>query len=232
MAAPVKTTIQLPTEAGNNGKKIQVQSEVIGADTVHAHFYIPRSRRKLLGVYGFAHALLSVQAAAHTNNTQGFWWLQVPIGSTIRARLRRLGFQYSMVTELDHLTAPRIVATRFTFTGTASGATVTPAKRLVSSPTGDSSDAAAVAQMRTAITGMTCTYETGHWFSALTPAFLVTTSGIVFAESRQSLEPNDEEEFFDIGAGEGIVLWQLDAGTASDGRRFLSWGRWDEYDNA
>jgi hypothetical protein len=232
VAAPVKTFVQLPLDTGNTGKKIQTQQEVIGADTVLAHYFIQRSAKKIVSRWGFVSALTSVQASAHANNTGGFLWIPVPIGASVRCRLRKLALQITMATEVDHLTAPRIVVTRFTFTGAPAGATLGQSRVAVSAPTGGAADAAPVASVRTAITGMTCTYETGYFWSAMVPSFGLTTSGIFFADSRQILDPNDEEEFLDFGPGEGLVIWQPDAGTATDGRRFVITGRFDEYDNA
>jgi hypothetical protein len=231
MAAPAKTFIQLPADSGNTGKKVQAQQEVVGADTVLAHYFIQRSAKKIVSRWGFVSALNSVQASAHANNTGGFLWIQVPIGSAIRCRLRKLALQITSVLEVDYLTAPRIALTRFTFTGTASGATVGQSRVAVSAPTGGAADAAPVAQVRTAITGMTCTYEAGYYWSAMVPVLGLTTSGMFWADSRQVLDPNDEDEFLDFGPGEGLVIWQPDAGTASDGRRFVVTGRFDEYDN-
>jgi hypothetical protein len=232
MAAPTAGFVQLPLDTGNTGKKVQAQTEVIGADAVYAHYFIPRSNRKIVAVHGFVSALQSVQASAQANNTGGFLWFQNPAGSVVRTRIRKLVLQFSSITELDHLTVPRVALTRFTFTGTASGATLATSKRRVSAPAGGVADAALVSTIRTAITGMTCAYEAGYYWSATVPGLLLTTSGLIFADSRQIFEPTDEEEFFDFGPGEGAVLWQPDAGTASDGRRFTATGRLDEYDNA
>lgn len=219
MAGPVAGLVQLPSDSGNTGKKIQTQSEVIGADTVHAHYFVPRSRRKILGLHRFVTALQSVQASAQNGTSTGFWWMQVPSGAAIRARLRRLSVEFSMVTELDHLTVPRIALAK-----TASGAVLTPMRR-------HTSDAAPVADIRTAVTGMTVSLGALGW-SIIAPSHTLTTSGVTWNWSFGEMEPQDEEAFPDIGPAEGLLLYQPDAGTASDGRRFGCSGLWDEYDNA
>lgn len=232
MAAPVKTMIQLPTDAGNTGKKVQTQSEVQGADTVHSHFYVPRSRRKLAGVYMSVSAVQSVVAAAHTNNTGGFLWLQLPAGSTVAMRLRRLTLSFSATNTTVMPTVPRIMINRFSFTGTASGATQSVAKRMQTAVTGDTVDAAMVTQIRTAITGMTCTYEAAGIWGTTTPASQLLTSGYGFAGFKDEFDPVSEDEYPIITAGEGLVLWQPDAATASDSRRFTAHFLMDEFDNA
>lgn len=223
MAAPILTDIRLPDDSGNTGKRVQTQSESIGGNTVHAHYYIQRSRRKLLGLHRFVTALNSVQASATNGTTTGFWWLHVPVGSSINLRLRRLYTEFSMITELDHLTVPRIALAKFTFTGTASGATITP----MLSKTGMT---APVGSLRTASTGLTVTLGALGW-NAIVPSYTLTTSGLAWSWSRSEFEPDDEESFMDIAPGEGLVLYQPDAGTATDGRRFTCAGLWDEYDN-
>jgi len=225
MSAPVVGNVRLPDDSANTGKKIQTQSETIGADIVHAHYFVTRSRRKLVGIYNFGTALQSVQAAAQDAVATGFLWWQLPAGATVRARLRHLSLAFSCLTEVDHLTTPRVVLARFTFTGTASGANVAAALR-------HSLDTAMASFLRTAVTGMTVTLGNVA-FASIVPALLLTTSGLVFATSEaQEFRPTDEEDYLDIAPGEGFVLYQPDAGTTTDGRRFTVRGRIDEYDNS
>jgi hypothetical protein len=190
--------------------------------TVHRTMVSLKSKRKILGIHPFTMALQSVVAAAHNGTATGFAWLQMPAGLT-RARLRRLEIAFSQVaTETDHLTAPRIVLARFTFTGVASGTEKLPAQRRTD-------DAAPVAHLRTAMTDMTVSVGEPAW-AAITPSFLLTTSGIAIpSPAPQVFAPTDEDDFLDIKEGEGLLLYQADAGTASDGRRFKVSGAWDEY---
>lgn len=225
MAAPIASKIILPLDTANSGPKVQTQTEVIGANIVHAHYFIQRSRQKLFGIYGAVPTVGSVQASAQNVTSSAFWWLQMPVGGTVRARLRRLALAFTIAGEADMQSVPRIAIARFTFTGTASGAVVTPSKR-------KSSDATPTAILRTAMTGMVITLDALLW-AALVPTFGITTSGAAFAASAESrFDPTDEEDFFDIGAGEGLALYQPDAGTASDTRRFLASLAFDEYDAA
>jgi len=231
MAAPVANKIILPVDTGNTGKNVRTQTRVVGSDTVHEHFHIPISRREIKGIYGFsATAPAAVQAAAQNGTTTGFFWLEMPVGATKRGRLRRFSvmFDWGAVPTVDILTLPRIALARFTFTGAASGAQITPAKR-------NPGDDANVATIRTASTGMTVTL--GAIFQATFAPFIdfATAAGInVQPHEVTELIPAGlfEDEWPDYGPGEGLVLYQPDAGTASDPRRFNFRGVCDEYDNS
>jgi hypothetical protein len=235
MAAPVAASVTIPSDSGNTGKKIQTQSEVIGSDTVHAHFFIPRQKAKVLGVYRAASAALqSVQAAAQNGTSTAFLWAHVPTavsGKKVRLRQLRIEFQNVGVTSMP--TVPRIGVARFTFTGTASGATQAGAKLDASAPT-------PVLDQRTAVTGLTVTLDPspGSLLSVtLVPAGLLAGTAASFAPHPSSVQwlmdgAAEEDEYLVLSPGEGVVLYQLDAGTASDSRRFAYSLVWDEIDTA
>lgn len=229
MAGPVAGFVQLPTDSGNAGKKIQTQSEIIGADTVHSHYFVQRSRRKIVGVYlAAATGAVSVQATAQNGTSTGHFWFEVPTGASIHARIRKfeITYDWGVVPAADVTTLPRTALTRFTFTGAASGASITPARR-------KSDDAANVGNVRTAVTGMTVTVGAVAWMSLAPFVDFATAVGInMSARNTENYEPLDEEAFLDIAPGEGVLLYQPDAGTASDLRRFGWILRWDEYDSA
>lgn len=227
MAAPLAAYIQNPLDSGNIGKKLHTQSEVVGTDTVHAINVIRRSRRKLLGLYTFASATQTVQVTGHDGVTTAFFWLENPVGATTNARLRRLQLTFNAgATEADRLTFPRIGLYRMTFTGTASGATLAVAKRR-------SDDAAAVAAIRTAVTGMTVTVGNEVWLT-MVPVLSLTTAGQMWGGGPVARfnAQDDEEDYIVLAAGEGVILAQVDAGTASESRRFIATGLFDEYDAA
>lgn len=222
MAGPIPSYIALPLDTGNTGKLIQSQSEFIGGQTVHAHYFIPRSNRKVLGRYYFSHALQSVQASAHNGSTTAFWWLDNPGTGSVRARLRKLAIAISDIGEADMLSIPRLQISVGTFTGLATGTAVVPAKRRLTDPTN-------VANMRITSAGWTPVLGAGI-ASWIVPPFRLTTSGAVQMVASYEFDPVDEEDLPDLGSGEYLALWQPDAGTASDTRRFTVCGEWDEYD--
>lgn len=225
MAAPAAAHVRNPDDTSNTGKKMQTQSETIGADSVHASYVIARQRRKILGQYFFASTLQSVQATAHDGTSTGFFWLENPVGSAVKARLRQLRLHGTILGEADMQSVPRIAIARFTFTGTASGSALTLAKRYTA-------DAANVANIRSAVTGMTVTVGGLVW-TTIVPAFGITTSGAAMPSFIDEFRPSaHEEELLDLDAGEGLLIYQPDNGTASDTRRFTVTGCWDEYDDA
>jgi hypothetical protein len=222
MAAPVASYVQLPSDTGNTGKKVRTQTRVVGADTVHEHFFIPISQRSKLGLYHFSSGKLTVQASAHNGTTTGFLWWVNAAGSGVKAALRRLNIQTNFVTSLSTPTAPRLLFTRFTATGTPSGAQITPAKR-------GSSDAANVTTLRTASTGLTVTLVADVF--ATLPAVTAGTAGLMFmAPTQQEMVPQDEDGYPILLAGEGIVGYQPDAGTASDTRVWVVNGSFEEFE--
>ena len=54
MAAPIANKIILPDDSGNTGKKVRTQTRVVGADTVHEHFFVQgrRAEGRLVGYVG------------------------------------------------------------------------------------------------------------------------------------------------------------------------------------
>lgn len=225
MAAPTLTHVRNPDDSANLGKRMQTQSETIGADVVHAAYVITRRRRKILGQYFFASTLQSVQATAHDGTATGFFWLENPVGSAVKARLRQVRMKMTILGEADMQSVPRIALARFTFTGAATGAALTLAKRYTA-------DAANVANLRSAVTGMTVTVG-GLLWTTLVEAYGITTSGAAMPASIDEFRPSvDDEEIPDFDAGEGVLIYQPDAGTAADTRRLTITGCWDEYDDS
>ena len=225
MAGPVATFVQLPTDAGNTGKKVRTQSLVVGPDTVHHHFFVPTSVRKVVGMYYFNSGILTGHTTAHNGTGTAYFWLEMPTGQSIRARLRRMRVILNNGASIgaDVTTISRYALARFTFTGAASGATITPAKRHLTS------DTANVANIRTASTGMTITLGAIAW-STINPAIEFTTSGIFGIATEYVWDPVVEDEYMDIGSGEGLLFYGPDAGVAQWRLSFN--GVWDEYDNA
>lgn len=228
MAAPVASYIKLPDDTGNTGKKVRTQTRTVGSDTVHEHFIVPISARKINGVYNATATLYTVAASAQNGTTAAIGWLVCPTSATVNVRLRevRVSFTNAVATAIDHATAPRIGVQRATFTGTASGASLTPAKRA----TADSNAQCAV---YTASTGLTISLVANAivW-AAIAPGADITTSGVLSMPSIQSVwAPVSEDEFIELVPGEALAIYQIDAGTTSDQRRALVTLRWDEVDN-
>jgi hypothetical protein len=214
MAAKIANKVILPLDTGNTGKMVRTVTTVVGADTVHEHYFIPSSKRNVLGAYRFDGGKYTVQASAQNGTTTGYWWLINPAGSTILVALHRIQIVQNFSTSLATPTMPRLEISRITFTGTASGAAETYAQR-------DSTDAAAQSTLRTASTGLSVTLGNAFW-STLVP-FTAGTAAWQFNVPFLSefLEDGEVGQMI-LRPGEGIVLWQPDAGTASDTRQFVT----------
>ena len=225
MAGPVAGFVQLPLDTGNTGKKVRTVSLVVGADTVHHHFFVQAREKKVLGTYRAGLAQVTILAAAQNGTSTGFLWAHMPTAITGKsARIRRLRVESQHSTALATPTAPRITAVQFTFTGTASGAAVAAIEN-------DRLGPAAVLDLRTAVTGLTPSLVgslgTAGIVGALTAvgAYAPRTIDIVDAATEEDCWPV-------IAPGEGIVIYQDVAGTTSDTRKANISLLWDEIDTA
>lgn len=225
MAAPVADKIILPLDTGNTGKKKRTQTRVVGADTVHSDFIVLDTVRNILGTYYATTGTIAFPTAAHNGTTTGYAWLYNPVGSAVKMAISRcvIESQFTVLTAVD-VTVPRQAMSLFTFSGTGSGAQVLPAKR-------DSTDAAAVGQLRTAMTGLTISL--GNMIKADFPAVLATAASATIQAHpspyvSSELDPGEDSQII-LRAGEGVVFWSADASTTAN-RRFSADIRWIEFE--
>jgi len=223
VAAPIADKIILPLDTGNTGKKVRTQTRVIGADTVHEHFFIPISARSTLGIYWATVPYFTPPTTVQNGVTTGAWWLFVPIGSAMRTAVRRWSAMMNLVVAAIDLVAGEFRYSLFTFTGTASGAQITPGKR-------DSTDVAPVTNLRTASTGLTVTlvatiYEEMGAVIASATAVGPGLPAIVGNERN----PGDEKTEITLRPGEGVVEWSALALTTANRRRTTNVA-WEEYE--
>jgi hypothetical protein len=218
MAAPISAFAQLPSDSGNTGKKMRTQSRIIGADTVHEHFFVQSSTREMLGSYVAHSGVNLVQASAQTFPT-AFWWFINPVGNTTKIALTAIEIITQLGSALAAPTSPRLLIASFTFTGTASGAQITPGKL-------DSTYPATTASLRTASTGLTIT-KVADLICAL-PIASATAVGYTAPMMDEWFEDEEKNQII-LRAGEGVALYQPDAGTASDTRRIVTTLKWDEF---
>jgi len=225
MAGPIADKIILPLDTGNTGKKVRTQTRVVGADTVHEHFFIKNRQAQILGVYRVAMPQQTVLAAAQNGTATGFLWAHVPISVTNKwARIRRFYCSSQQSSALATPTAPRLILQKFTFTGTASGAALTAGKI-------DSSVPTPVLDLRTAVTGLNVALDVVMGsvgiMGALTAVGVFNPTDLNILDSGES-----EDEWLIIKPGQGFVLYQDVAGTTSDTRKFNPVLLWDEVDVA
>jgi hypothetical protein len=212
------SSIGMPPES--SGVQIHTRElTVAGPGVVQQEYVLPTSVRVTagLGVY-LAHAGVRVVTVAADTFPAGSWWLINPVGSVVKVALRTVTFCSQTGSALAVPTCPRFTLVAFTFTGTASGATVTPRKA-------DTTMVAATGSLRTASTGMTIT-RTQDVYNFL-PVNALTAAGGT-APQEQTVQPPEDEQVV-LAAGEGVVLTQATAGTTSDTRRTVTNLVWAEY---
>lgn len=219
MPAPTPSFIQLPVDTGNTGKKVRTQTRVVGPDTVHEHFFVQESPRELVGVYHAATVVQSVQAAAQNGTTTGFVWFFVT-SPILKVALRRIEAHFGGAAATATVTVPRIAVQRMTYTGAPTGAQINPV-------VARSGDPGATSSLRIASIGATPVLG-AFAYNFLPPNFL-TAVGATDGPLRE-YEPLNEEGQLVFVNGEGFVVYQPDAGTASDPRRFVLNIAWEEFE--
>lgn len=165
-----------------------------------------------------AHTGKSTVTAAADGATVGRFWLINPVGSTILIEVRRVEFSSAPIAATAFVTSPRITVERVTFTGTASGAQITPAVR-------DTAEVALQGSLRTASTGLTLTAGAVAYGFTVVPILTAVGAAVPML---QEWEPNEAGRLV-LRAGQGIVIRQADAGTVSDTRAFAINLAWAEF---
>jgi hypothetical protein len=225
MASPVAGLIQLPLDTGNTGKKKRTTTKVVGADTVHIDHVIVDDDVNYLGKHKVHSGILTIPTAAHNGTTTGHLFFFNPVGNTYKARITRLRETGQVVAGAVDLTAPRQLFARFTFTGTPSGALITPAKRATS-------DGASTCSLRTASTGATITLGAIFRHTGVPSIVATASSATVQTMFPPCIYPPydpEEGEAIELVAGEGVVLYSADASTTANRRLFSDWA-WEEFE--
>jgi hypothetical protein len=213
--------IQLP--ADSTGKKIRTQELTVGGNVVQQQYVIPNSIRVVSGVYIAHTGLHSVVASATNGTSTGFWWLYNPVGSAVKVALKRVEYSSGEGAAAATIaTAPRApLLTAFTFTGIPGGAAITPRKA-------DTSFATATALlMSTQVTSVVTLTQALYAFQTGIHCQSTSSGGPSVGLASDWIPPEDGQPI--LAAGEGIVAYQPDAGTASDPRRFITNIAWEEF---
>lgn len=225
MAAPVASYVQLPLDTPNTGKKNRTQTKVIGSNTVHEHFVVPVHDHTLIGRYvASSTANRAVSATSQTVTTSGYVFLHMSTSaSNVVGILREVGIGWSQSgTAVISQTAPTIAVAKYTFNTAHSGTTLDISKA-------QTTQTAASANVRSAPTGATITL--GNQVAAMAVPALVSTvgtyGGYVTVYKDDSMTRGYATEF---STGEGIVVYQPNAGTGSDTRVITIKLVWDEID--
>lgn len=221
--------VQLPLDTGNSGKQIKTVRKTESGVQYHRHVNIQERLGTILGVYtGDGGAVQAVQASAQNGTSTGYLWFHVPTavsGKSARVRSLRIKENTSAATPTMP-TQPRISLARATFTGTCSGAAITAVPM-------DTTQPSAASYVATAVTGLTITLGTILRSFLVPPFILAGTAANVqqTLNAEDDLIPWDDEDMWPVVApGQALVLYQPDAGTGSDIRKFTFSLIWDEID--
>jgi hypothetical protein len=185
------------------------------------------------GTYCLEGVIAALSATAHTLNTGGFFWAINPAASGKIIRIERVGIQINLTTAVaaGFPTAPRLAISRMAFTGTPSGAAVPTSGSASTINKFDNNYPTPVLDIRSAITGLTCTYG-AVMFSSMAPSMgvvgTVTASQVVGIPSDNEFEPRETDYELIIRPGEGFVIWQPEAGSTADTRKATFRIMWEE----
>jgi hypothetical protein len=224
MPAPLTTFIQLPSDSTNSGKMLRAESKVIAAQTVLEQFVVPVHALTVTGNYWSDPGPFAVIAGTQNGTSTGSFWLQNPVASTVTVLLKNVSIDVSANAATAAPTAPYISFQKFTFSGTASGASITS----LPYATGTT---ASQAIMRTAVTGMTVTLV--QEFASFDIPAILTAVGVYGGVKHTLIESPQayvRGQFLELAPGEGMLCYQPTAGTASDPRVFGVNVRWMEID--
>lgn len=207
----------LPTGANNIGT-VNLTDGTTGARVTGARELLITDTNRVKVATALLHSGRFTVTVAADAATAGRLWLINPIGSAVLLELRRVEFSSTPTAATAFATSPRVTVERVTFTGTASGAQITPALK-------DSTEAALVGSVRTASTGLTLT--AGAVAYGFTVASVMTAVGAA-VPSLMEWEPAENGRLV-LRAGQGVVIRQADAGTTSDTRSFAVNLAWSEF---
>ena len=227
MAAPLAAKITLPTDAGNTGPKVRTQTRVVGADTVHEHYFITGRQATVLTIYRLALVQATVLASAQNGTTAGMLFGHMPSSVSGKAmRLRRLSVSSQHSTALATPTAPRLLVRRFTSSGGLSGALLAPNLN-------DSLKHITPACLYSLANTGTTVVHVNIGFATCALAGALTAVGAYEPCYKDLLDPADDEDDWPVFyPGQGFVIYQDTAGTASDTRKFNILFLADEIDTA
>lgn len=179
-------------------------------------------RRSLRGLYYATSGAIAYTTAADAA-TGGDLWI-VNTSPTVIAYIREVRFT-SNIAALALLTAlPRIHMERITFTGTPSGAQITPARR-------DSTDLANTATVRTANTGMTIT--AGAVIKSFSPPSSDLIGGLLAANATSAVPVEqiflgDLDSYIVLRQNQGVVFRQATGGSLTENRVYQIDFNWEE----
>ena len=228
MAGPVAAFVQLPADSNNTGKKNRTQTKIVGANTVNEHFVVPSHSFTRTGYYILQTTGDVVAATSQTGTGSAFYWMNMStLAATTNAvaLIRKISVSYGIGGAIVISTAsPVLNFTKYTYNGAASSAaSVAPLANATGTP-------APLMSVITTSSGATITLVRDV-ANFVVPA-LVTTAGTYGGNAviYETADPYTRGTALELKSGEGLVIYQSQAGVGSDVRKFTAHIEWDEID--
>lgn len=221
MAAPVASYVQLPSDASNTGKLNRTQTKAVGSNTVHEHFVVPAPNYTRVGRYCY----MSTGAVVNASSGTQFDVMALSTSATQRAYIRHISVTWSQQGEsVVCETGPVILVTKCTYNTALTDATT---RAMLSYA---SSQSAPQVNIRSSSSGASLGTKIPFCGFAV-PAFVSTASAYGGSMTLYDVsDSNQTDNSVELKAGEALVVYQADAGTGSDVRKFTLRIVWDEVD--
>jgi hypothetical protein len=219
----VPSNIRLPDDTSNTGKRNRTQTRVVEGVTVHEHFVVPTRSYYRSGRYCYQSTGNTVQASSGSTS----FVLAMTTTATYRAIIRSIDVAWgqqgeSVVCE----TAPLVVVEKATYGTAISATTLAPALSFQSSST--------TAQVLPYVGSSGASAGTAKPFAGFIVPSLNSTAGTFggYATIYKGIDQYEQGSGLELKAGDLLRVFQADAGTASDVRKYTVRVEWDEYEYA
>lgn len=208
--ANIKSYVQVPVDAG--GKKLATALQTVGGDDVHLEYVVAQPfDYQITNVYSFSVGNETIGASADATNV-GRVYVENDPDSLVIIAVRKIHFTSQVNSALATPTGPFIAVKRFTFTGNSPSGSTIGACLMDTNMTAKNSNW----NVRYQSTGMVVTE--GVEVTGFYPIASLTAVG----NSTPVVDEWKPDPMYPliIRAGQGIMVQQVNAGTASDTRRF------------
>lgn len=194
----------------------RTRERTVGGNTAVEQFLLNEDDRQISFVGLYQSGVFTPANAAPGATTGNFYLVNNPASSVLVA-IRRVDFQWTVVS-VTGTAGIRFGLERFTTTTAATAAEAA----LVAADSAQAHDANV--KLVTASTGMTITNGVTAW-SLVAPTMILVGSPV---PNQHHFDPSQDGRII-LAPGEGVKLRQLDASTASDGRRLSVNFAWSEF---
>jgi len=221
MTAPVASYVQLPTDTSNSGKKNRTQTKVVGSDTVHEHFVVPAQNYTRTGRYVYQ----STGDTISSSSGKQYAVISMATNATAVASIKSIDVMWGTASTVNvACRGTMITFLKSTFNNAMTDATT----RAIASY--QTTQAAANLSVRSSSSGASLGTQIPVT-AFYVPAQMTTVSVYGgFQNILNSPEQYHRASCLELNPGEALVVFQQDAGVASDVRTVGVRIVWDELD--